>query len=174
MLLRGRILVQSWELSGGPSSQRFCCKKNSAGSASCRNDTDQALTCRAFAALLALVCAPRYGDTMIDSADDYQLLMEQDGTYAEQSEAAVAAMLLGVELTIYASAAPPGVDPSPQNLYREAAGLGRLCHSRFTHPANRQHSVFATFRLAAHERIVCSRACSRMQGLWVVGHKWCC
>ena len=50
--------------------------------------------------------------------------MEHDGTYAEQAEAAVAAKLIGVELTIYASRAPHAVEPSLENLYCEAANLG--------------------------------------------------
>ena len=66
----------------------------------------------------------RYGDVAIQSADDYRRLMERDGTYAEQAEAAVAAKLIGVELTIYASRAPPGIEPSLENLYCEAASLG--------------------------------------------------
>ena len=108
---------------------------------------------------------------MIQSADDYQLLMEQDGTYADQSEAAVAAMLLGVELTIYASAAPAGVDPSPQNLYREAAGLGELCQGRFIHSVNGGlHIFFGLFRLVPQQQHGCvcarARATVRRDGGW--------
>lgn len=80
---------------------------------------------RSSSAALIRMSTCRYGDATIRSGDDYRSLMERDGTYGEQSEAAVAAMLLGVELTIYASAAPPGMEPAPQNLYREASGLGK-------------------------------------------------
>lgn len=99
---------------------------------------------------------------MIQSAEVYQLLMERDGTYAEQSEAAVAAMLLGVELTIYASAAPPGVDPSPQNLYPEASGLGELCSAMFEISASRQHRFTQVCR--APTAWVCVAVCR--SGRW--------
>ena len=47
-----------------------------------------------------------YGDCAVRSKEDYSALMQRDGVYGDQAEAAVAAYLSGVSLDIYVRLPP--------------------------------------------------------------------
>ena len=47
------------------------------------------------------MCRSKAGDCVVRSKEDYSALMQRDGVYGDQAEAAVAAYLSGVSLDIY-------------------------------------------------------------------------
>ena len=66
----------------------------------------------------------QYAATTVRTSQDYRALMSLDGTYGEQAEASIAALLLDVDLSIYASGAAAGAGMTLENLFCEASGLG--------------------------------------------------
>ena len=52
-----------------------------------------------------------YGDCAVRSKEDYSALMQRDGVYGDQAEAAVAAYLSGVSLDIYVRLTPSTTPP---------------------------------------------------------------
>ena len=69
-----------------------------------------------------------YGDCAVRSKEDYSALMQRDGVYGDQAEAAVAAYLSGVSLDIYVRPRP-----SLRNAAVVRAGMpGCESHARLT------------------------------------------
>ena len=120
MVHDARMSVLTWEPSAGSSSTTaFRCNKNAA-SASHHRAASQPIGHNALSNWLVYICmyihvytcicrnaathdycivaghTSRYGSTTIRSAQEYQALMERDGTYGTLLEAAIAAMLLQV------------------------------------------------------------------------------